>query len=175
MTQARISLIAAVARNNVIGSDQSIPWHIPSDFAWFKQTTMGKPMIMGRKQFETFPKPLPGRPHIVITRQSDYAPEGVTVCHSLLDALDLARDMAEEAGLDEIMVIGGGDIYSQAIDLADRLYISHVDLEPEGDVRFPAIDPAKWGIVAEPDLPRSERDGASYTPRIYERLHAPAH
>lgn len=171
----KTSLIAAVARNNVIGADQGIPWHIPSDFAWFKQTTMGKPMVMGRKQFETFPKPLPGRPHIVVTRQSDYSPDGVTVCHSLAEAVQVARDMAEKAGIDEIMVIGGGDIYSQAIRDADRLYISHVDLEPDGEVHFPAIDPAIWEIVAEPDLPRSERDSATYTPRIYERVHAPAH
>lgn len=171
----KTALIAAVARNNVIGADQAIPWHIPSDFAWFKQTTMGKPMVMGRKQFETFPKPLPGRPHIVVTRQTDYAPDGVTVCHSLAEAMEVARDMAEKAGLDEIMIIGGGDIYSQAILDADRLYISHVDLEPEGQVHFPAIDPAIWRIIAEPDLPRSDRDGATYTPRIYERVHGPAH
>ncbi len=170
-----ISLIAAVARNRVIGANQSIPWHIPSDFAWFKATTMGKPMIMGRKQFETFPKPLPGRPHIVVTRQKDYAPDGVTVCHDLDAALKAARAMAEASGVGEIMVIGGGDIYSQAIGRADRLYISHVDLAPEGDVVFPEIDPAIWTLVEEPELPRSAKDSASYTPRIYERLHASAH
>lgn len=171
----KISLIAAVARNNVIGADQTIPWHIPSDFAWFKQTTMGKPMVMGRKQFQTFPRPLPGRPHIVVTRQKDYAPEGVTVVHTLEDALAEAARLAAEAGVDEIMVIGGGDIYAQAISKADRLYISHVDLEPEGDVRFPAIDEAEWQVVAEPDMPRSEKDGATYSIRVYERRGVPAH
>ena len=99
-----ISLIAAVARNNVIGARQSIPWRIPSDFAWFKKTTMGKPMVMGRKQFETFPRPLPGRPHIVVTRQADYSPEGVTVVHTLDQALDAARALVDPTG--EIMVIG---------------------------------------------------------------------
>ncbi|ODT68730.1 MAG: diacylglycerol kinase [Pelagibacterium sp. SCN 63-23] len=172
---SRISLIAAVARNNVIGSNQTIPWHIPSDFAWFKQTTMGKPMIMGRKQFETFARPLPGRPHIVVTRQHDYAPEGVIVRRSLPEAMAAARRMAEASELDEIMVIGGGDIYAQALPLADRLYVSHVDLAPEGDVHFPAIDPQVWEIVAEPDVPRSEKDGASYSIAIYERVHAAAH
>lgn len=171
----KISLIAAVARNNVIGADQTIPWRIPSDFAWFKQTTMGKPMVMGRKQFQTFPRPLPGRPHIVVTRQKDYAPEGVTVVHTLEDALAEAARLAAEAGVDEIMVIGGGDIYAQAISKADRLYISHVDLEPEGDVRFPAIDEAEWQVVAEPDMPRSEKDGATYSIRVYERRGVPAH
>ncbi|NMA97227.1 MAG: dihydrofolate reductase [Phyllobacteriaceae bacterium] len=171
----KISLIAAVARNNVIGADQTIPWHIPSDFAWFKQTTMGKPMIMGRKQFETFTRPLPGRPHIVVTRQSDYAPEGVTVVHTLEDGLAEAGRLAAEAGVHEIMVIGGGDIYAQAILRADRLYISHVDLEPVGDVRFPVIDSAVWHVVAEPDMPRSVKDGATYSIRIYERRGASAH
>lgn len=171
----KISLIAAVARNRVIGANQSIPWHIPSDFAWFKATTMGKPMVMGRKQFETFPKPLPGRPHIVVTRQAGYAPDGVTVCHDLETALATAGQIASASRVDEIMVIGGGDIYSQALAVADRLYISHVDLEPEGDVLFPEIDPAAWAVVSEPELPRSERDSAAYSPKIYERVHAAAH
>ncbi len=171
----KISLIAAVASNNVIGASQTIPWRIPSDFAWFKQQTMGKPMVMGRKQFETFPNPLPGRPHIVVTRQHDYAPEGVIVRRNLPEALAAARRLAEASEQDEIMVIGGGDIYAQALPLAERLYISHVDLAPEGDVHFPEIDPADWQIVAEPQVPRSEKDDASYAIRIYERHHAPAH
>lgn len=170
-----ISLIAAVARNNVIGADQTIPWRIPSDFAWFKQTTMGKPMVMGRKQFETFPKPLEGRPHIVVTRQHDYAPEGVLVRHSLPEALAAARRLVEASAGDEIMVIGGGDIYAQAIEQADRLYISHVDLAPEGNVHFPPIDPADWRIAGEPDVPRSDKDGATYAIRVYERVHGAAH
>ncbi|MBB4051587.1 dihydrofolate reductase [Devosia subaequoris] len=172
---SKISLIAAVARNNVIGADQSIPWRIPSDFAWFKQTTMGKPMVMGRKQFETFAKPLPGRPHIVVTRQHDYRPDGVLVRHSLQEALAAARRLAEASEQDEIMVIGGGDIYAQALPLADRLYISHVDLEPDGDVHFPPIDPAEWRVVDEPGMPRSERDAATYTIRVYQRIHGSAH
>lgn len=171
----KISLIAAVARNNVIGASQSIPWRIPSDFAWFKQTTMGKPMIMGRKQFETFPKPLAGRPHIVVTRQADYAPEGVTVVHSLRDGLAAARQLAEASDVDEIMIIGGGDIYAQALDDADRLYISHVDLAPQGDVVFPSIDPEIWQIVAEPGVVPSPKDEAAYVIKVYERLAARAH
>jgi len=171
----RISLIAAVARNNVIGADQDIPWRIPSDFAWFRRTTMGKPMVMGRKQFETFPAQLPGRPHIVVTRQKNYAPQGVTVCHSLDEALDAARGMAQASGAEEVMVIGGGDIYAQALIRADRLYISHVDLEPAGDVRFPPIDPAAWQVVAEPEITPSERDPAAYRIKIYERIGVPAH
>ena len=171
----RVCLIAAVARNGVIGAHGDIPWRIPSDFTWFKRTTMGKPMVMGRKQFETFPRLLPGRPHIVVTRRRDYAPEGVLVRHGLAEALAAGRALAEESGVDEVMVIGGGDIYAQAIGLADRLYITHVDLAPEGDVRFPAIDPRQWRVVAEPEVPRSERDPADYAVRIYERVHGSAH
>lgn len=165
----RISLIAAVARNNVIGANQSIPWRIPSDFAWFKSQTMGKPMIMGRKQFDTFPKPLAGRPHIVVTRRTDFAPEGVHVVHDLDAAFDLAGKLAEAAGQDEIMVIGGGDIYAQSMARADRLYISHVALEPEGDVVFPPIDPSIWSVVETPEVTPSEKDSAAYRIAIYEK------
>lgn len=165
----RISLIAAVGANNVIGKDGDMPWRIPSDFAWFKRSTMGKPMIMGRKQFETFPKPLAGRPHIVVTRQKDYAPEGVSVVHDLDAAYALAERMAAEAGVDEIMVIGGGDIYAQAMARADRLYISHVELSPDGDVRFPAIDPAIWTVIDTPEVTPSEKDAAPYRIKIYQR------
>lgn len=170
-----VSLIAAVARNRVIGAGNAIPWRIPSDFAWFKRTTMGKPMVMGRKQFETFRQPLPGRPHIVVTRQVDYAPAGVSVCHDLPAALDLAREMAVRDGVDEIMVIGGGDIYAQAIDLADRLYISHVALEPPGDVRFPPIDPAHWRVSARPKVTPAAGDEAGYAIAVYERVGAAVH
>lgn len=171
----KIALIAAVARNGVIGADQSIPWRIPSDFAWFKRTTMGKPMLMGRKQFETFPKPLPGRPHVVVTRQAGYAPEGVIVRHDLDAGLRTALDLARQAGTGEVMVIGGGDIYAQVMPLADRLYISHVDLAPPGDVRFPPIDPAQWRVSVSPEVVPSAADDARYTIRIYERAGAPAH
>lgn len=170
-----IALIAAVARNNVIGADQTIPWRIPSDFAWFKRTTMGKPMLMGRKQFETFARPLPGRPHIVVTRQRDYAPEGVTVVHTLPEAIAAGRQMALASGVDEIMVIGGGDIYAQAMAHADRLYVSHIDLAPEGDVRFPPINPGLWSVIDEPEVSPSEKDQAPYRIKIYERRKAPAH
>lgn len=171
----RISLIAAVGANGVIGKDGDMPWRIPSDFAWFKRTTMGKPMVMGRKQFETFPKPLAGRPHIVVTRQKDYVPEGVDVVHNLDAAYVLASRLAAESGADEIMVIGGGDIYAQAMGKADRLYISHVELSPDGDVRFPDIDPEIWAVIDTPEVTPSEKDAAPYRIKIYERHKRPAH
>ena len=164
-----IAMIAAVARNGVIGSAQTIPWRIPSDFAFFKRTTMGKPMIMGRKQFETVGKPLPGRANIVVTRQDGFAPAGVLVVSSLEAALEAAAGIASADGAAEIMVIGGGEIYRQLLDRADRLYISHVDLAPEGNVLFPAIDPAIWGVVDEPQVLPSPKDEAAYRVKVYER------
>jgi len=165
----KIAMIAAVAENGVIGHDQTIPWRIPSDFAFFKRTTMGKPLVMGRKQFETVGKPLPGRTNIVVTRQRDYRPEGVEVVDSLDKALERAREIAERDGAGEIMVIGGGDIYAQLMEKADRLYISHVALAPDGDVRFPPIDPADWMAVDEPAVTPSDKDSARYRIAVYER------
>jgi len=170
-----VCMIAAVARNGVIGDGAAIPWRIPSDFAYFKRTTMGKPLIMGRKQFETVGKPLPGRTNIVVTRQADFAPAGVVVVDSLDAALAQAEMIAEADGMDEIMVIGGGQIYAQLMGRANRLYISHVDLEPQGDVLFPAIDPAVWAVVDEPLVTPMEKDGASYRVKVYERHNGTAH
>jgi len=166
---AKIAMIAAVAENGVIGADQRIPWYIPSDFAFFKRTTMGKPIVMGRKQYETVGKPLPGRTNIVVTRQKDYRPDGVIVMHDLLSALDRAKAIAEADGADEVMIIGGGDIYRQAMPLADRLYISHVALTPEGDVTFPEILPREWNAVDEPQVEADARDTAAYHVKVYER------
>ena len=150
-----IAMIAGVARNHVIGANSGIPWKIPSDMGFFKRTTLGKPIVMGRKQYETVGRPLPGRTNIVVTRQAGYAPEGVIVVNTLVAALEKAREIAAADGVDEVMVIGGGDIYAQAMGLADRLYISHVELSPEGDVLFPAIDPDVWQVIEEPDVPAS--------------------
>lgn len=165
----KIAMIAAVAENGVIGSDQRMPWNIPSDFGYFKRTTMGKPVVMGRKQFETVGKPLPGRANIVVTRQEDYRPDGVIVMHDLFSALDRARSIAVADGVDEVMVIGGGEIYRQAMPRADRLYISHVALSPEGDVSFPKIAPEEWTVVDEPTVIANERDGAAFRVKVYER------
>jgi dihydrofolate reductase len=162
-------MIAAVAANGVIGSGNAIPWRLPSDFAHFKRTTMGKPLIMGRKTFESIGKPLPGRANIVVTRQEDYEPVGVEVIGSLAAALDLARTIATAAGATEIMIGGGGEIYSAAMPVADRLYITHVELSPEGDVRFPEIDPNEWVVVEEPGIARTERDSADFRVKVYER------
>lgn len=170
-----IAMIAGVAENGVIGSDQTIPWRVPSDMAFFKRTTLGKPVVMGRKQYETVGKPLPGRTSIVITRQRDYQPDGVLVFHDIDGALAKAREIALADGVDEIMIIGGGELYAQLMDRADRLYITHIDLSPDGDVRFPAIAPGQWAVVDLPEVTPSPKDEATYRVKVYERRGPGAH
>jgi len=171
----KIAMIAGVAENGVIGSDQTIPWRVPSDMAFFKRTTMGKPIVMGRKQYETVGKPLPGRTNIVVTRQQGYQPEGVQVFHDLDVALAEARSIAAADGVDEIMIIGGGQLYAQLMPRADRLYITHIDLSPAGDVLFPAIAPEQWTVVDLPEVAPSPRDEATYRVKVYERRRDAAH
>ncbi len=133
-----VTLIAAVGRNGVIGDGHDMPWHLPEDFAIFRATTMGHALIMGRATFDSIGRPLPGRRSIVITRQRGWSHEGVEVVHSLDEALALTT------GDEEVFIGGGGQIYAQAMALADRLVISEVHLEPEGSVVFPPIDPSLW-------------------------------
>jgi dihydrofolate reductase len=154
MTQ--VTLIAAVGRNGVIGADNDMPWHLPEDFAYFKRTTMGHPMVMGRKTFDSIGRVLPGRRTIVVTRQPDWRHADVETAHSLSEALSLAGPA------DEVYVCGGGQVYAEAMPWAHRLLITEVDQSPEGDVRFPAIDPATWQEAS-----REDRDGFSWV--TYER------
>jgi dihydrofolate reductase len=165
-------MIAAVGANGVIGAGNAIPWRLPSDFAHFKRITMGKPLIMGRKTFESIGKPLPGRTNIVITRRGDYRQDGVLVAPSLGAALLLAQSRAMADAVDEVMIGGGGEIYREALPLADRLYITHVDAEPDGDAVFPVIDAAVWEVVEEPSVERTERDSAGFRVKVYERRDA---
>ncbi|MCA9623296.1 MAG: dihydrofolate reductase [Myxococcales bacterium] len=164
-----VALIAAVAENRVIGADGRSPWRLPSDFAFFKRTTLGKPIIMGRKTFESIGKPLPGRTTIIVTGQAGYRPEGVRVCRDLATALDLGQQVAAADGVDEVMIGGGARIYAEAMPLADRLYVTHVALAPEGDTLFPPIDADTWVVVDRPQLSRSDKDTAEFAVNIYER------
>lgn len=166
---APIAMIVAMGENRVIGTGGNIPWRLPTDFAHFKRTTLGKPLIMGRKTFESIGKPLPGRTNIIVTRRAGYQPEGVLVCSGLSAALDRAQEIAAAAGVDEVMVGGGGEIYSEAMPIAQRLYVTHVAASPEGDTRFPPIDPEQWEIEAVLDLQRTERDSADFSAKVYRR------
>lgn len=170
-----VAMIAAVGQNGVIGANGGIPWRIPADMAFFRATTLGKPIIMGRKQFETVGRSLPGRTNLVVSRRKDFQPDGVIVIDDLAAAIDHARAIATAEGAPEAMVIGGGEIYRQAIGQADRLYISHVALAPAGNVLFPAINPDQWEVVGAPVIPASPRDEAAFEVRIYGRRSRPPH
>ena len=130
----KISMVAAMAKARIIGKDNAMPWHLPADFAWFKKVTMGKPVVMGRKTFESIGRPLPGRHNIVISRNAAYQAEGITVVSDFESAKQAAGNV------EELMVIGGGSIYAACLEGADRLYLTFIDLEVEGDTQFP-----DWG------------------------------
>lgn len=166
-----IVIHVAIAENGVIGREGGLPWRLSSDLRRFKATTMGKPIVMGRKTWESFPRrPLPGRLNIVVTRDPAYRAEGAEVVHSLEDALALARARGRcMVGAEEICVIGGGEIYAQALPLADRLSVTHVKAAIEGDTRFPAIDPAVWAAVSAEDVPAGEKDSHATRHVVYER------
>ena len=139
----KIAMIAAMAHNRVICADNDMPWHLPADLKHFKAVTLGKPVIMGRKTFASIGRPLPNRLNIVVTRDSEFSHDGVRVCSDLAAALSMADHHAMIEGVDEIMVIGGGQIYAQALPVATRLYLTEVAVEIEGDAHFPALD-ASW-------------------------------
>lgn len=134
----RIALIVAMGRNHVIGTETGLPWHLPRDLKQFRTLTTGKPIILGRKTLEAIGRPLPHRTNIVLTRQTDFAPEGVLIARTVDESLEIARREAERLGADEVVVIGGGEIYRTFLPLADRLYLTLVDCEFEGTATFPA-------------------------------------
>ena len=149
-TSLPLSLIAAYAENRVIGIDNSMPWHLPGDFRYFKATTLGKPIIMGRKTWDSLGRPLPGRLNIVVSRQPGLALAGAEVFGSLEQALVRADQWAREQGVDELMLIGGAQLYGQALEkgLVSRMYLTRVALSPEGDAWFPAFNPQQWALVS---------------------------
>jgi Dihydrofolate reductase len=144
-----ISLIVAMAENRVIGMHNQMPWHMPADLRHFKAVTMGKPVVMGRRTFESIGRPLPGRRNVVITRNASWQADGVERASSLDDALALLSDYAE------VMIIGGGQLYAEALPRAHRLYLTHIDLEVAGDTWFPDYSGYEWQTIGleahEPD------------------------
>lgn len=159
MSEPRIIIIVAVSENGVIGRDLDMPWKLSTDLKRFKAMTMGKPLIMGRKTFLSVgERPLPGRPHIIVSRNADYRPDGVDVVSSLEDALALGKSKAAELGVDEVFVAGGGEIYRQAMPFADQLSVTHVAVKLDGDTFFPEIDPAVFEKIEENAVPAGEKD-----------------
>jgi dihydrofolate reductase len=135
-----ISAIVAVSKNLVIGKDNQIPWYLPADLGYFKRTTLGHHIIMGRNSFRSIGRPLPNRTNIVISRDPFFTADGVLIAHSIEEALGMAYDNGET----EAFIIGGGEIYRQSLDLCDRVYLTEVDIHTDGDVFFPALDPEEW-------------------------------
>lgn len=159
-----ISMIAAMTRDRVIGINNTLPWKLPADMQWFRQQTMGKPIIMGRKTFESFgAKPLPGRQNIIITRDQDYQAEGCDVVHSIDDALTVATSA------EEVMVIGGASFYEQMLPQAQRLYLTFVEADVEGDAWFPEFSLSEWNERKRVDNVADEKNPYAYSFVIYER------
>lgn len=148
VSEMKVSMIVAVAENGVIGNNNQLPWYLPEDLKYFKRVTMGKPIVMGRKTFESIGKPLPGRTNIIVTRNKNYSAEGIKVVTSIKEAIALANDIAVLDGANELMVIGGAQLYADILDEVDRLYFTEVHAEVEGDAFFPNLDQSKWEEVA---------------------------
>jgi dihydrofolate reductase len=161
-----ISFVVAAASNNGIGKDGKLPWHLPNDMKFFKNTTWGMPVVMGRKTFESLGKVLPGRKNIVITRQANWKVEGTVAVKSIEDALFLAK----EADVKEVMVIGGGEIFRSLFDKAKRIYLTRVEADPEADTFFPSIDPSQWFLVSQQNHEADEKNAYNHSFQIWERM-----
>lgn len=165
-----ISLIWAMADNGVIGRDHGLPWHLPKDLKFFMTATRGKPVIMGRRTFETLKAPLPGRTNIVMTRDPDYRRKGITVVGNFAEALKVARARCEADGVDEIMVAGGADVYRLGLAVATRLYVTRVHAEVAGDTRFPEVDWSRFEVVESESFPADERHEHPFSISVYRRV-----
>lgn len=169
-----LSMIVATADNNIIGKDNDMPWHLPADLAYFKKVTLGKPIIMGRKTYESIGRPLPGRRNIVISRDESYLPqgkgaEGVDTVTSIEQALALVDGSNGDAAVDEIMVIGGGAIYAHCLPKADRLYVTKIDAVIDGDTLFPDYDDGNWQKVSSELRKADEKNKYQLDFCVYER------
>ena len=161
-----ISLVVAASENNAIGKNNQLIWHLPNDLKFFKNTTWGFPVIMGRKSFESVNKPLPGRTNIVITTNPDWKAETVIVVNNLKDAIQKAG----ETNSKQIFIIGGGEIYKQSMDIADSIYITRVHADLQGDTFFPVIDKSKWKLTSNQDFEADEKHAYSYSFQIWEKI-----
>jgi len=165
-----ISLIAAVSKNGVIGNEGDLPWNLPSDLKKFKEITDNKPIIMGRKTWDSIGRPLPNRDNIVISRNVNLEIEGGIICSSPDEAISIAKIKANERGSEEIMVVGGGYIYKEFMDVADKLYITEVDLEVEGDAYFPKVDLEIFNEISRERKSKESEDNAYHSLVIYEKI-----
>lgn len=166
----KLALMAAMADNLTVGINNALPWHLPEDLKYFKRTTSGKAIIMGRKTYESIGRPLPNRTNIVITRNPDFQAEGVRIVSSLDEAIELAESVNEINGVEEVMVIGGAAIYELALPKADRLYLTHVHANVDGDAFFPKVDFKQYQEVSRDDYFADEHNPYDYSFVIYDRI-----
>ena len=164
-----ISIIVAVSENNVIGRNNNLPWHLPADMKYFKDTTMGHFVVMGRKNFDSIPdkyRPLTGRTNVVVTRQNNFIAAGVQVAHSIKEAIQLAKEKNET----ECFIIGGGEIFSQSIDLCNRIYLTRIHHRIEGDVFFPELNQNKWKEISRQDVNADEKNSYDFSFLVLEAV-----
>jgi len=160
-----ISHLVAAAENNVIGKNNTIPWHLPNDLKFFKNKTWGMPVVMGRNTYESLDKPLPGRINVVVTGNREWNREGVLVAHTI----DEAVQKAASTDCKEVFIIGGGEIFRQSMDIANRIYLTRVHANPEGDTFYPIFDESKWTLVSADHRPADEKHAFPYTFQTWER------
>ena len=161
-----ISLVVAVSENNSIGKNNQLLWHLPNDLKFFKNTTWGGVVVMGRKTFESVNKPLPGRTNIVITKQTNWSAENVIVANSVSDAIQKARDL----NFKEIFIIGGGEIYKESMHLVNRIYLTKVHTSIEGDTFFPELETEKWNLLSNKDFKSDEKHAFDYSFQVWEKI-----
>jgi dihydrofolate reductase len=167
--KTNLAFVVAVAKNGVIGRNGGLPWRLSTDLKHFKALTVGKPIVMGRRTWDSIGRPLPGRETIVITRDPDFSAEGVRVANSIEAGLELAQEEAARLHADTIMIVGGSDIFAALLERADTIHLTEVDLTPEGDIKFPLLDPAQWVEIACEVPPRAANDEANVRFVTYAR------
>ena len=168
-TPPHFSLIVAKSRNGVIGVDGKLPWHLSSDLQYFKRTTMGKPVLMGRVTWEGLPFPLPGRPNLVLTRDKAFTAKGAEIHHDLMSMIGRGYELAGARGGDEVMLIGGAKLYAACMKYITRMYITEVDVMIEGDAHFPAVQATEWRMVNQTPYAKGAKDDYPFSVKVYER------
>ena len=169
LSNPKLSLIVAKSLNGVIGLNGNLPWRLSSDLKFFKSTTLGKPVLMGRVTWESLPFPLPGRPNLVLTNNKNYLAEGAEIFNSADEMIARGYELAGQMNVDEVMLIGGAKLYASQMKYCDRLYVSEVNATIEGDVYFPEIDTNIWKLVSETEFSKDVKDDYSFKVQVYER------
>ena len=169
LSNPKLSLIVAKSLNGVIGLNGNLPWRLSSDLKFFKSTTLGKPVLMGRVTWESLPFPLPGRPNLVLTNNKNYLAEGAEVFNSADKMIARGYELAGQMNVDEVMLIGGAKLYASQMKYCDRLYVSEVNATIEGDVYFPEIDTNTWKLASETEFSKDVKDDYSFKVQVFER------